>query len=179
MVGCRPGRKCVSCVEFVAPSLGSKCRRRKLTSNSLAMIRVESHQLLVARALQTVFPTGLGSIPSPDWLRALFAADAPAPVTSSDELRAGVRDMLRQAGYKPTGHGKPASEYLRKIAVEPGLGSINAIDRCADACSCAVVRRCSGAKAPSGSGARWLEDRSRLSAARRRPGRARESRHSR
>lgn len=94
------------------------------------MIRVESHPLLVARALQSVFPAGLSG-PAPEWLGALFAANAPAPVASSDELRSAVRDMLRQAGYKPTGRGKPASEYLRKIAVEPGLGSINvAVDVC-------------------------------------------------
>lgn len=95
------------------------------------MIRVEPHPLLVARALQTVFPGGLGSSQTPEWLKALFAADAPAAVDSSDELRAAVRDMLRQGGYKPTGRGKPASEYLRKIAAEAGLGSINcAVDVC-------------------------------------------------
>ena len=43
---------------------------------------------------------------------ALLALDAEAPVTRSEELRAAVRDMLRQGGYKPTGRGKPASEYL-------------------------------------------------------------------
>jgi DNA/RNA-binding domain of Phe-tRNA-synthetase-like protein len=39
--------------------------------------------------------------------------------------------MLRVAGYKPTGRGKPASEYLALAAREDRLGSINsAVDTC-------------------------------------------------
>src|SRR5690606_18908924 len=42
-----------------------------------------------------------------------------------------VRDMLRYAGYKPTGRGKPASEYLVRAASEGTLGAINlAVDVC-------------------------------------------------
>jgi DNA/RNA-binding domain of Phe-tRNA-synthetase-like protein len=42
-----------------------------------------------------------------------------------------VRDLLRFAGYKPTGRGKPASEYLVRAASEGALGSINAaVDAC-------------------------------------------------
>ena len=42
-----------------------------------------------------------------------------------------VRDMLRLGGYKPTGRGKPASEYLLRAATEGGLASINAaVDAC-------------------------------------------------
>jgi DNA/RNA-binding domain of Phe-tRNA-synthetase-like protein len=42
-----------------------------------------------------------------------------------------VRDVLRAFGYKPTGRAKPASEYLLRAAVEPGLSSINlAVDAC-------------------------------------------------
>jgi DNA/RNA-binding domain of Phe-tRNA-synthetase-like protein len=39
--------------------------------------------------------------------------------------------MLRHGGYKPTGRGKPASEYLLRAAAEGALGSINqAVDVC-------------------------------------------------
>ncbi len=95
------------------------------------MIRLQPHPLLVARALVTQFDRELGALPSPDWLRGLLSLDVDVPLASSDELRAAVRDMLRRSGYKPTGRGKPASEYLKKIAAESGLGSINvAVDVC-------------------------------------------------
>jgi DNA/RNA-binding domain of Phe-tRNA-synthetase-like protein len=95
------------------------------------VIPQDPHPLLAARALEARFPAPLGSMPSPEWLCALLRPDAAAPVASSDELRAAVRDLLRQAGYKPTGRGKPASEYLRKAAAEGELGSINpAVDAC-------------------------------------------------
>ena len=49
----------------------------------------------------------------------------------SEELRAAVRDMLRHGGYKPTGRGKPASEYLVRAAEDGSLRSINAaVDAC-------------------------------------------------
>jgi DNA/RNA-binding domain of Phe-tRNA-synthetase-like protein len=42
-----------------------------------------------------------------------------------------VRDLLRLSGYKPTGRGKPASEYLVRAAGEGTLGTINAaVDAC-------------------------------------------------
>ena len=61
----------------------------------------------------------------------MLALHANVPVAMSEELRAAIRDMLRHTGYKPTGRGKPASEYLRKIATESSLASINcAVDVC-------------------------------------------------
>ncbi|MBK8177340.1 MAG: hypothetical protein IPK67_00225 [Planctomycetes bacterium] len=95
------------------------------------MLQAEPHPLLVFRALWCDFPAPLSELPSPDWLTAALSPTGPAPVSSSDELRAAVRDMLRQGGYKPTGRGKPASEYLRKAAAEGGIPSINAaVDTC-------------------------------------------------
>lgn len=48
-----------------------------------------------------------------------------------ETLRAAIRDLLRAGGYKPTGRGKPASEYLVRAASEGALGSINAaVDVC-------------------------------------------------
>jgi DNA/RNA-binding domain of Phe-tRNA-synthetase-like protein len=40
-------------------------------------------------------------------------------------VRAAVRDVLRAFGYKPTGRGKPASEYLIRAVGEKALSSIN------------------------------------------------------
>ena len=46
-------------------------------------------------------------------------------------MRKRVRDLLRHGGYRPTGRGKPASEYLIRAAGEGALGSINlAVDAC-------------------------------------------------
>jgi DNA/RNA-binding domain of Phe-tRNA-synthetase-like protein len=95
-------------------------------------LKIESHPLLRARAFTTVLPAPLSQISSPEWLVDLLSANAPAPVQRSEELRAAVRDMLRHGGYKPTGRGKPASEYLVRAADEGGLRSINAV---VDACN--------------------------------------------
>ena len=42
-------------------------------------------------------------------------------------VKAAVRDLLRNGGFKPTGRGKPASEYLVKEVSNGKLGSINPI----------------------------------------------------
>jgi DNA/RNA-binding domain of Phe-tRNA-synthetase-like protein len=95
------------------------------------MIATDPHPLLDARAFETDFAAPLSEQPSPDWLKALLAVDADAPLRSDDTVRAAVRDLLRHGGYKPTGRGKPASEYLIKAASEGGLSSINAaVDAC-------------------------------------------------
>lgn len=97
----------------------------------MSELRVEPHPSLVLACFETGFPAPLGELPSPDWLRALLAADAPAPLAREESVRAAVRDLLRIGGYKPTGRGKPASEYLVKAAEEGTLGSINAaVDAC-------------------------------------------------
>lgn len=41
--------------------------------------------------------------------------------------KAAVRDMLRHGRYRPTGRGKPASEYLRNAAAEGRFPLINAL----------------------------------------------------
>jgi DNA/RNA-binding domain of Phe-tRNA-synthetase-like protein len=93
------------------------------------MITIEEHPLLDLGAFVTRLPSP--SIDSPDWLRALLALDAPAPLSSDDTVRGAVRDVLRKFGYKPTGRGKPASEYLLRAVGEGALSSINlAVDAC-------------------------------------------------
>jgi DNA/RNA-binding domain of Phe-tRNA-synthetase-like protein len=79
------------------------------------------------RVLLAGLPRALGEMPSPEWLRALLQPAAPAPLRSDDGLRVAVRDLLRQRGYRPTGRGKPSSEYLVAAAADGRLGSINAI----------------------------------------------------
>jgi DNA/RNA-binding domain of Phe-tRNA-synthetase-like protein len=71
------------------------------------MLTVEPHPLLEIGAFVTRFPATIGA--APDWLRATTP-----PLQSDDTVRAAVRDMLRARGYKPTGRGKPASEYLAR-----------------------------------------------------------------
>ena len=94
-------------------------------------VEVEPHPLLRAAWFVTRFPRPLGEMVTPDAVRALLRDDAAAPVSRDEETRAAVRDMLRVGGYKPTGRGKPASEYLVRAAGEGALDSINlAVDAC-------------------------------------------------
>lgn len=94
-------------------------------------ITVAPHPLLLARGFITNFPTALAHLPAPPWLLKLLSLEAAAPLRSDDQVRAEIRDLLRHAGYKPTGRGKPAAEYLIKAASEGSLSSINvAVDVC-------------------------------------------------
>ncbi len=43
----------------------------------------------------------------------------------NDEVRVGVRDLLRGHGYKPSGRGKPASEFLVRAASTDEFPRIN------------------------------------------------------
>jgi DNA/RNA-binding domain of Phe-tRNA-synthetase-like protein len=94
-------------------------------------IEVQAHPLLRVAAFSTRFPEPLGSSAAPPELTALLRDGAPAPLHRDEALRQAVRDMLRAGGYKPTGRGKPASEYLVRAAAEGTLDSINlAVDAC-------------------------------------------------
>jgi len=94
-------------------------------------IEVAEHPLLELGVLHATFPARLGEIESPPWLRELLALDAEAPLERDEECRVQVRKLLRHGGYKPTGRGKPASEYLVRAAGEGELDSINAsVDIC-------------------------------------------------
>lgn len=90
------------------------------------VVSVEEHPSLAVGLLAARFPSGLESIPTPAAVRAFADAEASAPVQRSEELRKAVRDVLRHGGYKPTGRGKPASEYLVKAATEDRFPAINA-----------------------------------------------------
>ncbi len=94
-------------------------------------LRVDLHPLLRVAAFTTSFVAPLGATPTPAAASAALRLDAPAPLERDETLRGAIRDLLRVGGYKPTGRGKPASEYLVRAAAEGALGSINAaVDVC-------------------------------------------------
>ena len=78
-------------------------------------------------AVTAELPVPLEQLPSPPWLTDLLRLDAEAPVRGSEALRTAVRDLLRVHGYRPTGRGKPSSEYLVGAVGDGRLGSINAV----------------------------------------------------
>ena len=95
------------------------------------MISIDPHPLLEAASFEFTFPKPLGEIGRVESIMALLELCAPAPFRSDDAVRGHVRELLRHGGYKPTGRGKPASEYLIRAVGEGALGSINAaVDAC-------------------------------------------------
>lgn len=95
------------------------------------MLTVDPHPLLEIAAFTTTFPAPLGEARASEAILGLLAPGAAAPFRSDDAVRSAVRDLLRHGGYKPTGRGKPASEYLIRAASEGALGPINAaVDAC-------------------------------------------------
>jgi DNA/RNA-binding domain of Phe-tRNA-synthetase-like protein len=88
-------------------------------------IRVLPHPALELAALAVQLPRPLGELSSPDWLLALLRPDAAAPLRPAEEVRSAVRELLRSAGYRPTGRGKPSAEYLQRAAQEGRLAGIN------------------------------------------------------
>lgn len=107
------------------------CAALEASRSMAAMLQIDDHPLLAASVFRTTFASPLGEVQAPaDWPARMGLA-AEAPVARSEELRKAVRDLLRHGGYKPTGRGKPACEYLLRAAGEELLGSINpAVDAC-------------------------------------------------
>jgi len=94
-------------------------------------MKIEPHPFLDAGVFTTEFSAPLGEAITPDWLGDLLRLDAETPLKPDDEVRRLVRDLLRHGGYKPTGRGKPASEYLIRAATQGTLDTINpAVDAC-------------------------------------------------
>jgi hypothetical protein len=92
----------------------------------------DAHPLLVPAAFVTRFPRPLAECTTPPEVLAVLGGEGAAPVDEpTDALRGAVRDLLRVGGYKPTGRGKPSSEYLARAVGEGALSSINvAVDVC-------------------------------------------------
>jgi DNA/RNA-binding domain of Phe-tRNA-synthetase-like protein len=94
-------------------------------------LHVEEHPLLRVAAFTTTFAAPLGATTTPRAALDALRLDASAPLQRDESVRGAVRDLLRHGGYKPTGRGKPASEYLVRAATEGTLGPINAaVDAC-------------------------------------------------
>jgi len=87
-------------------------------------ITIQEHPLLEVASFVTVFAKPLGELGT-------LPGIGEAPLATSDEVKKHVRDLLRHGGYKPTGRGKPSSEYLLGVAAEGPLPAINlAVDAC-------------------------------------------------
>jgi len=98
---------------------------------TLPPITTDDHPTLDAGVFVTEFPRPLAEMETPPACLALLRAGATAPMSSDDAVRKAVRDLLRHGGYKPTGRGKPASEYLIGAAAAGTLEPINlAVDAC-------------------------------------------------
>lgn len=94
-------------------------------------LALDPHPSLRATAFVTGFPRPLGELSAPPWLGALLALEVETPVKRDEAVRETIRALLRHGGYKPTGRGKPSSEYLVRAVAEGALGSINlAVDAC-------------------------------------------------
>lgn len=95
------------------------------------MLALDPHPLLDVRCFSTTFPRALSELGRVDSVMASLSLTASAPLSADDAVRGAVRELLRHGGYKPTGRGKPASEYLLRAVGEGALGSINlAVDAC-------------------------------------------------
>jgi len=75
---------------------------------------------------------GMANGPSPPALaldldRALIEAPGRAAAPETAGRKGAVRDLLRHGAYKPTGRGKPASEYLLAAALEGRFPRINVL----------------------------------------------------
>ncbi|MGK0217551.1 MAG: DNA/RNA-binding domain of Phe-tRNA-synthetase-like protein [Planctomycetota bacterium] len=95
------------------------------------MIQFDVSGILHPAVFVTRFPTDLGSFGEDRPWGDLERACAAAPVERSEELRGAVRALLRAGGHKPSGRGKPSSEYLVRAVEKGGLPVINlAVDAC-------------------------------------------------
>jgi DNA/RNA-binding domain of Phe-tRNA-synthetase-like protein len=102
----------------------------------MTSLEIAPHPLLDLVTFEAELPAPLAQVASPGWLTDFLKLDAPAPLKRDEATRQAVRDLLRHGGYKPTGRGKPASEYLVRAAEEGTLSSINAV---VDACNAASL----------------------------------------
>src|SRR5512141_2868067 len=94
-------------------------------------VSVAEHPLLEVDAFVTRFARPLSEVATPAALLILLEPQATAPFCTSDTVRAEVRTLLRQGGFKPAGRSKPASEYLYAVQQEGKFPTINAaVDAC-------------------------------------------------
>jgi DNA/RNA-binding domain of Phe-tRNA-synthetase-like protein len=94
-------------------------------------LTVADHPLLEVGAFVTRFARPLSELATPAAIASLIGATPDARMVSSDTVRAEVRQLLRQGGFRPSGRSKPASEYLHAAHAEARFPRINAaVDAC-------------------------------------------------
>ncbi|MCC6786097.1 MAG: hypothetical protein IT457_24855 [Planctomycetes bacterium] len=95
--------------------------------SSAPTIAVDEHPLFEPGLVLLELDRPLGERHAESRAAALLRHDLPAPLQSDEGVRGAVRDLLRQAGFKPTGRSKPSSEYLLRASEEGRLAPINAL----------------------------------------------------
>ncbi len=88
-------------------------------------IHQETYPGLMVVAVTAVFDSPLGNLETPAEIFEMLDTQFASPISKDENTKTLVRDVLRQTGYKPTGRGKPASEYLIKAVSENRLSTIN------------------------------------------------------
>jgi DNA/RNA-binding domain of Phe-tRNA-synthetase-like protein len=109
--------------------------RKVPTIRSLSEITIEAAAGTAGMVFGLVWAFGIdpGTHPTKlnDLIAALVAGRAEGLGEEEDAVRRASRDILRFGRYKPTGRGKPASEYLLRAASEGGFPRISApVDIC-------------------------------------------------
>jgi hypothetical protein len=98
-------------------------------AKDLLAVVVEKDGALDGVAIAAVHAIGCTARPSPPALVAELdaAIEAARGRTGTDATTGAVRDLLRHGRYKPTGRGKPASEYLLAAAREGTFPRVSAL----------------------------------------------------
>ena len=135
MIHGAPGARSRGSCRFAAPAATIRRRRQRDVRWSCSS-RVRQHPLLLPAAIHARFSAPLSELTPRIDAHALLEA-APPPIVELDlegreALRQEVRDLLRHGGHKPTGRGKPSSEYLVRAA---GEGKVPRINAAVDACN--------------------------------------------
>lgn len=102
-------------------------------------LAIAPHRLLEVGAFITRFDKPLGELRTPSKIIENLDPGVQPPLVSTDTVRAEVRQLLREGGFKPAGRSKPAAEYLHAAHFEGRFPTINAA---VDACNIASL--CSG-----------------------------------
>ena len=91
------------------------------------MLRLELDHPTLSIGVVRAAPVSNGASPAAliERIRAHESALRSGTSTFAESTRAAVRDVLRFGGYKPTGRGKPASEYLLGVATGDGMPAIS------------------------------------------------------
>ncbi len=111
------------------------------------MLEFAPHPLLHRAAFTATFPRSFESLETPPEVLDVLAPgaleatyDARLGLAALGEedreaLRQSARNLLRHGGHKPTGRGKPSSEYLVRASAGDGLPQINLGVDCCNAIS--------------------------------------------